>query len=1010
MNDMRLSCLVICSLVQAGLASCTTCSVGQITFTPGDLTQGTETPTSSGPDTDANGCLTLTLICPATNQGPIFMQFNTNEGGPSDPTGNEVDAVVNCVNGQWIYLPMSQTPRVITEVNCVASMNEELGMSTGVRSRKSQQVKDDILKNVDELNQSIDESKARLLTKRKVLGYIDWLIIFLVLGTLYGAVVYFDRQAPPVVPGNQHGKFSEERARIILNQITALGPRPSGSENLEVKAFNIINDKLNELQKVAGGVGANRVEIDIDRPTGCFDLKFLSSFTLCYHKITNIVARIGPKSGPTKHAVLLNCHFDTLPDTPGATDDAVSCAIMMEVLENLAYSKETLKNDIIFLFNGGRAFMNLEGTGAGGREILFQAGPGDSWLLKTYLDNAPHPHCSVMAQEVFQSGIIPSDTDFRIFRDYGRVSGLDIAYHRNGWLYHTEFDTVQFINQGAIQRAGDNVLAVVKALIKSPYFEQPAHFNEGNKWVFFDFVGLFTVFYNVDNGVLMNAAVVVFVIFIIQRRLSHGQYTIWDLGHAFFDHTVAFIVMLVAGLVIVAIVSALDLIMCWYSTPELVFPLYILPMMIAGLWVHSANAATKYSGIDAELFHYDSVLIIWAILLAAMTYAGLASSFYILLHVFFAVIRDPIIYLLGKIGVIRIVSPKKLLLVQFACLTPLMLFISYAVMLFFDFFVPVTGRLGDLINPEFIMMPLSLSVAATIVLFSNNLIYISRNMKYFLVCGIALFGVFILLLSTTSLGHPYKYDPESPRLRRLVTLHAKRTIYDFDGKVKSSSTGLFIQAFDYRGIEDLPDHTFLQTSHRPNCSGIKDEYCQLPYYTAIHELFPPEGSLWVPVPVGPTIIDSLSIELLERRLISSNVLNLTFSLRGGADKLSLHITPLNGYRLKNWSFKEFDRDTFGERNTYFVFMTYGKEAPVSREFWVLLENDNPAPSDPEKTPSLELGIATHYAHGPNQNSETLIQLRNLFNTRRKTPHHAIGFWKWATTPIGGNSEMIVKFF
>lgn len=69
--------------------------------------------------------------------------------------------------------------------------------------------------------------------------------------------------------------------------------------------------------------------------------------------------------------------------------------------------------------------------------------------------------------------------------------------------------------------------------------------------------------------------------------------------------------------------------------------------------MHAYVADRNWRGPVAELAHYDSALLIWAALLLLMTIKGLASSFFALFPVVFPLMRDILIYVLAKIGLIR---------------------------------------------------------------------------------------------------------------------------------------------------------------------------------------------------------------------------------------------------------------------------------------------------------------------------------------------------------------------
>ena len=123
--------------------------------------------------------------------------------------------------------------------------------------------------------------------------------------------------------------------------------------------------------------------------------------------------------------------------------------------------------------------------------------------MDTYEEAAPHPYGLVVGEEAFQRGLIPSDTDFRIFRDFKDIPGLDIAFIKNGWLYHTKMDTINEVPSGSIQHMGSNALALVLHLGNKDFREVTIE-KAGTQMVFFDVLGLFMVTYSETIGIILS--------------------------------------------------------------------------------------------------------------------------------------------------------------------------------------------------------------------------------------------------------------------------------------------------------------------------------------------------------------------------------------------------------------------------------------------------------------------------------------------------------------------------
>ncbi|KAJ8925688.1 hypothetical protein NQ315_009535 [Exocentrus adspersus] len=841
------------------------------------------------------------------------------------------------------------------------------------------------------------------------LAPVHFIGIFVLILVVFALVIIIEKQLPSGFKIEDESKYPDrfiaERAYNILKNLTKIGPRTAGSFENEVLAVKVLQE---EIESIIRDANENHViELDIQKASGAFNLEFLDGMTNVYQDVQNVVVKVGSKIN-SSHSLLINCHFDSVIDSPGASDDGASCAVMLEILRVLSKSEKILRHNIIFLFNGGeenfmpashgfitqhkwagevRAFINLEACGAGGREVLFQAGPNHPWILETYSEEVPYPYASSLAQEIFQSGVIPGDTDYRIFRDFGNVSGLDFAWSSNGYVYHTKFDAIEQIPLGTLQRTGDNILALAKGMAQGHQLSNVEKFRPGNL-VFFDFLGAFVVRWPMLVADVINLLSVIFSLYSIYGNVNDAEVNdsiqkrqyVRKLVGCMFIVLSSWILSVVSTVVIAAFLNGLGRTMSWYARPLWVFFLYVIPTLL--VCMTSVLLHAKYYNKSLELspwtlfqLYYDAYQIIWTVVLLLGVIVRIRSSFIALIWVFFAA--------LGNILKSKLFSKwrdSKWLLLHISMMGLPFVQCFYLIISALYLFIPIMGRAGSGSHAEYLIAIMVSSLFATLFSFVVPLILLIRKVERIFSLLTGLFLVSLAVLILTPLGFPYSGDLNSLAPQRFMMAHTKRTFHDATGAIKNVSTGYWIADMDINSPHTVDRYVPEMRKAKLVEQDCEDYlYCGLPYLVPVLTMI--WKTHWVPGP-SPILQVPVKLEVLSREKTSGRE-RVTLKVQGPTH-VGVMISPVSGIKLEKWSLKS-EKPLAGPlwrgRDTYFIYYAYGLN-PVPLVFSMDF-NIPPGHSGA----IMDLAVTSHYLFGPGKASE---DLKNL--VRQFPSWTAVTFW------------------
>ena len=224
-------------------------------------------------------------------------------------------------------------------------------------------------------------------------------------------------------------------------------------------------------------------------------------------RVANIIAtRAGREPGGK--AILLMAHYDSVPCSPGASDDGMGTATVIEAARALSAAPPPRRDVILVLTDGeetgllgAEAFVhqhplartiggvvNVDARGSRGPSAMFETSTGNSWVVGLLARRGDRPVTSSLFYEIYRR--MPNDTDFSSVKL--AAHGVNFANIAGVENYHTPLDSFENADPGTLQHHGDQALAMVRALAESgPELESPRDVSRDAVW--FDVLSSFVV-------------------------------------------------------------------------------------------------------------------------------------------------------------------------------------------------------------------------------------------------------------------------------------------------------------------------------------------------------------------------------------------------------------------------------------------------------------------------------------------------------------------------------------